>query len=285
MNVPSTVVADAAALAASRGIDGIVAIGGGSTLGLAKALALGNGYPIIAVPTTYAGSEMTPIYGITEDGRKKTGRDKRVLPQTVIYDPVLTETLPLEMSATSGLNAVAHAVEALYAPDTNPIVVLMAQEAIRAMASGLKGLGTSPTARSECLYAAWLAGAALGTTTMGLHHRICHVLGGKLNLPHAAMHAVVLPYVLRYNAAYIAPTLNRISIALGVGLGADVPHELRSLGISLGIPNSLSALGMGPERIDEITEELLESGAYVNPAPLQRAGLQKLLLSALHGDW
>lgn len=285
MHVPSSVVADAAALARRRGNDGIVAIGGGSTLGLAKALALEEGHQIIAVPTTYAGSEMTTIYGITTEGRKKTGRDQRVLPKTVIYDPVLTESLPREMSVTSGLNAVAHAVEALYAPDTNPIVGLMAQEAIRAMTTGLKGLGTSPTARSDCLYAAWLAGAALGTTTMGLHHRICHVLGGKLNLPHAAMHSVVLPYVLRYNAAHIASTLDRISIAMGLGIGADVPRELRNLGTSLGIPTSLSAIGMGPERIDEITGELLESGAYVNPAPLQRPGVQKLLLDALHGDW
>ena len=164
MHVPSTVVDRAEALAASAGIDGIVAIGGGSTLGLAKALALRGSYVVIAVPTTYAGSEMTDIYGISQDGRKVTGRDRRVRPQVVVYDPELTDTLPIGLSVTSGFNAMAHAAEALYAPDTNPIVGLMAQEAVSAMARGLQGLAGPhkvPGARADCLYAAWLAGAAL----------------------------------------------------------------------------------------------------------------------------
>ncbi len=288
MHVPSTVVDRAEALAASERIGGIVAIGGGSTLGLAKALALRGNFTVIAVPTTYAGSEMTDIYGISQDGRKVTGRDRRVRPQVVVYDPALTDTLPIALSVTSGFNAMAHAVEALYAPDTNPVVGLMAQEAVRAMARGLQGLAgpqQTPGARADCLYAAWLAGAALGTTTMGLHHRVCHVLGGRLGLPHAAMHAIVLPYVLRYNAPHIAPTLSRLGTALGLPAGADVPGALRQLGRALGIPPALSALGMGTDRLTEVVDELLTPGSYRNPAPLQRAGLAQLLVDAVHGQW
>jgi len=285
MHVPAAVVGTAAALAERCGADGVVAIGGGSTLGLAKALALSSGLTILAVPTTYAGSEMTDIWGITQDGRKTTGRDKRVLPRAVIYDPRLTESLPVAMSVSSGFNAMAHAVEALYAPDTNPIVGLMAQESIRAMARGLKGLGTATTARSDCLYAAWLAGAALGSTTMGLHHRICHVLGGRFGLAHAEMHAVVLPYALRYNAPSIGPALASIATALGDVEAFDVPGAVRALGRTLGLPASLGAIGMQLDKIPDAINDLLVPGNYVNPAPLQRAELQQMLVDAVHGAW
>ncbi|MDB5872849.1 MAG: maleylacetate reductase [Ramlibacter sp.] len=288
MHVPAAQVAAAADTARQGGADGLLAIGGGSTLGLAKAVTLATGLPIIAVPTTYAGSEMTTIHGITDQGAKKTGRDPRVLPRTVLYDPVLTQTLPVPMSVTSGFNAMAHAAEALYAPDTNPVVGLMAEEAIRAMADGLKKLVAGEAlaeGRSNCLYAAWLAGAALGTTQMGLHHRICHVLGGKLNLPHAPMHAVVLPYVLRYNAPSIGPALGRIAQALGAPSPQDVPHVLRQLGMELGVPASLAELGMTSQRLDEITAELMHSDGYVNPAALEAGKLRQLLVQALQGSW
>jgi alcohol dehydrogenase class IV len=179
----------------------------------------------------------------------------------------------------------AHAVEALYAPDTNPIVGLMAQESIRAMSRGLKGLGTTAAARSDCIYAAWLAGAALGSTTMGLHHRICHVLGGRFGLPHAEMHAVVLPYALRYNAPSIRPALASIAKALGDVDTSDVPRAVRELGRTLGLPTSLGAIGMPLNEISEVIDDLLAPGNYVNPAPLQRAGLQQMLVDAVHGAW
>ncbi len=204
MHVPAEVARRAVELAMATSADGCVAVGGGSAIGLGKAVALQLGLPVVAVPTTYAGSEMTPVWGLTEDGAKRTGRDPRVQPVAVVYDPELTLAMPLDLTATSGLNAVAHAVEGLYAPDGSPVTALMAEEAVRAFAGALPVLaadGADLDARGEALYAAWLCGSVLGATTMGLHHKLCHVLGGTLGLPHAATHAVLLPHVLAFNAA------------------------------------------------------------------------------------
>src|ERR1700754_856415 len=204
MHVPVELAERAAQRASELGADACVAVGGGSAIGLGKAIALKHGIPVVAVPTTYAGSEMKSIWGLTDAGGKRTGRDPRVLPASVVYDPELSTALPLRTSVTSGLNAVAHAVEALYAPDASPLVTLMATEGIRAMLPALQALAwneVDPNARTEALYGAWLCGVCLGATTMGLHHKICHVLGGSLDLPHAATHAVVLPYVLGLNQA------------------------------------------------------------------------------------
>jgi maleylacetate reductase len=181
-----------------------VAVGGGSAVGLGKAIALEHGLPVIAVPTTYAGSEMTPVWGLTENGEKRTGRDQRVLPRSVLYDPELTLSLPAGMSATSGMNAMAHAVEGLYAPDATPIISLMAAEGVRALAAALPRVvtdGADLDARTDAQYGAWLCGAVLAATTMSLHHKLCHTLGGTLDLPHAQTHTVVLPHALAYNAA------------------------------------------------------------------------------------
>jgi maleylacetate reductase len=177
MHVPIETANAARAVAKALGADCCVAVGGGSTIGLGKAIALEFGLPIVAVPTTYAGSEMTPIWGLTEGGIKRTGRDIRVLPKTVIYDPELTLSLPPQLSGVSGLNAIAHCVEALYARDANPIISLMAEEGIRALAAALPVIADSPAnieARSQALYGAWLAGAALGSVGMALHHKLCH---------------------------------------------------------------------------------------------------------------
>src|SRR5438445_1899914 len=203
MHVPIETAREARMEAQRLGADCAVAIGGGSTTGLGKAIALDSGLPILAIPTTYAGSEMTPIYGLTEGGEKKTGRDPRVLPRTVIYDPELTITLPAGLSITSGLNAIAHAAEGLYAHDGNPIIGLMAEEGIRALARALPLIQRSPAdieARSDALYGAWLCGVVLGQVAMGLHHKLCHTLGGSFNLPHAETHTVVLAHALAYNA-------------------------------------------------------------------------------------
>ncbi|MEE8058977.1 MAG: maleylacetate reductase [Pseudomonadales bacterium] len=203
MHVPTDVVDKAMDFAETNNIDCFVGIGGGSTTGLCKALALRSERPIVAIPTTYAGSEMTPIWGITEKGLKKTGRDPRVLPTSVIYDPDLTMTLPPFIAGPSGINAIAHSVEALYAPDANPIVSLIAEESIKALSSSLATVVSEPDnrdARATALYGAYLAGSALAAVGMSLHHKLCHTLGGSFNLPHADVHTIILPYATRYNS-------------------------------------------------------------------------------------
>jgi len=218
MHVPIETAREAREQARALKADCAVAIGGGSTTGLGKAIALESSLPILAIPTTYAGSEMTPIYGLTEGGVKKTGRDPRVLPRTVIYDVNLTLSLPPALSATSGMNAIAHAVEALYAQDSNPIMSLLAQEGIRALAQGLPGVVKAPQdleARSQCLYGAWLCGAVLGSVGMALHHKLCHTLGGTFNLPHAETHTVVLPHAVAYNRAAAPEAMHAAATALG----------------------------------------------------------------------
>ena len=202
--MPIEVARDAREFARSRGADCAVAVGGGSTVGLGKAIALESSLPILAIPTTYAGSEMTPIYGVTENGLKRTGTDPRVLPRTVLYDPQLSLSLPVDLSVASGINAMAHAAEGLYAVDANPVMSLMAEEGIAALARGLPGLrrdAADPRARGDALYGAWLCGTVLGNVGMALHHKLCHTLGGSFNLPHAQTHAIILPHALAYNTA------------------------------------------------------------------------------------
>jgi maleylacetate reductase len=217
MHVPLESAVRAREVARARGADCAVAVGGGSTIGLGKAIALESGLPILAVPTTYAGSEMTPIYGITDQGIKKTGKDPRVQPRTVIYDPELTFSLPASVSATSGINAMAHAVEALYAQDGNPIASLMAEEGLRALARALPLIVKDTRheqARSDALYGAWLCGSVLGSVGMALHHKLCHTLGGSFNLPHAEVHTVVLPYAMGYNEIAAPEAARRVALAI-----------------------------------------------------------------------
>jgi alcohol dehydrogenase class IV len=282
MHVPIETALEARAVATRLGADGCVAVGGGSTLGLAKAIALTSGLPIIAVPTTYAGSEMTPIYGLTEDSVKKTGRDWRVLPRGVVYDPELTLTLPVALSITSGMNAIAHAAEGLYAHDGNPVMALMAEEAIRALADALPRVQQAAQdidARSDALYGAWLAGSVLGNVTMGLHHKLCHTLGGSFSLPHAEVHTVVLPHALAYNAAAAPQAMQRIARALGAD---DAPRALRSLAQRLGAPVSLQAIGMPEAGLDRVAELAVQT-PYPNPRPLERDALRALLQRAFEG--
>src|SRR4051812_18144538 len=225
MHVPVEVAHRARALAAELGADGCVAVGGGSAIGLGKAIALEHDLPVIAIPTTYAGSEMTPVWGLTEGGEKRTGRDIRVLPKSVLYDAELTLTLPAGLSAASGMNAIAHAVEGLYAPDATPIVSLMAEEGTRALAAALPRVvadGSDLEARGQAQYGAWLCGAVLAATTMSLHHKLCHTLGGTLDLPHAQTHTVVLPHALAYNQPAAPQAVAALSRALG---GADDPAQ------------------------------------------------------------
>ncbi len=283
MHVPVEAARAARAEAQRLGADVAVAIGGGSTTGLGKAIALESSLPIVAIPTTYAGSEVTPIWGLTEGGIKKTGRDARVLPHTVIYDPELTLGLPLAMSVTSGMNAIAHAAEGLYAHDGNPITALMAEEGIRAIAGALPKLGIGPRdldARGDALYGAWLCGTVLGTVAMGLHHKLCHTLGGSFNLPHAEVHTVILPHALAYNAVAAPSAMARIARALG---GSDAPRAVFELARKMGAPTSLRAIGMPADGLDRAAD-LAASTPYPNPRPLERAALRALLQRAYDGE-
>jgi maleylacetate reductase len=282
MHVPIETAREARDEARRLDADCAVAIGGGSTTGLGKAIALDSGLPILAIPTTYAGSEMTPIYGLTEAGVKKTGKDLRVLPRTVIYDPELTLTLPARMSVTSGINAMAHAAEGLYAQDHNPVMDLMAEEGIRALAHGIKRLSgglQNIDARGDCLYGAWLCGSVLGSVGMSLHHKLCHTLGGSFNLPHAETHTIVLPHALAYNAAAAPEAMKRIARALGA---SDAPAAMYALARDNGAPTALREIGMQEVDLDHAAD-LAMTASYWSPRPLEHGAIRSLLQRAFDG--
>jgi alcohol dehydrogenase class IV len=288
MHVPIETAREAREEASRLGADCAIAIGGGSTTGLGKAIALDSGLPILAIPTTYAGSEMTPIYGITESGLKKTGKDQRVLPRTVIYDPELTLTLPIGMSVTSGMNAIAHAAEGLYAQDSNPVMDLMAEEGIRAIAQALPVIrqrADDVNARGDALYGAWLCGAVLGNVGMALHHKLCHTLGGSFNLPHAEVHTVVLPQAMAFNAAAAPEAMHRIERALGTTGRASAAAGLFDLAINNGAPVALKDIGMNESDLDKAAD-IAVSNPYWNPRPFgaaQRGEIRDLLQRAYEG--
>jgi len=282
MHVPIETARAARVVARERGADCCIALGGGSTIGLGKAIALDSGLPIIAIPTTYAGSEMTPIYGLTEGGIKKTGRDPRVLPKTVIYDPSLTVTLPPKVSGPSGMNAIAHCVEGLYAENANPVMTLLAAEGIRALARSLPTVVREPSnleARSDSVYGAWLAGTVLGNVGMALHHKLCHTLGGTFNLGHAEVHTVILPYATAYNRD-AAPEAMRIAAdALGA---EDAARGIYDLSVSLGAPVALRDIGMPANGLDRAAK-LATENPYYNPRPVEYAAIRQLLEDAFEG--
>ncbi|WP_028223455.1 maleylacetate reductase [Paraburkholderia oxyphila] len=282
MHVPVELALEARVTASSLGADCIVAVGGGSTIGLAKAIALESSLPILAMPTTYAGSEMTPIYGLTEAGQKRTGTDIRVLPKTVIYDPDLTLTLPVALSVTSGINAIAHAAEGLYARDANPLTSLMAEEGIAALARSLPKIVAKPddpAARADAFYGSWLCGAVLGSVGMALHHKLCHTLGGSFDLPHAPTHTIVLPHALAYNAEAAPEAMKRIAKAVGHENAAQGLYELARAN---GAPTALKDIGMREDQLDRATD-LACSNAYWNPRPLERDAIRALLQRAFEG--
>jgi alcohol dehydrogenase class IV len=282
MHVPIETAREAREVARAVGADCAVAIGGGSTTGLGKAIALDSGLPILAIPTTYAGSEMTPIYGITEAGMKKTGKDARVLPRVVIYDPELTLGLPVGMSVTSGINAIAHAAEGLYAVDSNPVMNLMAKEGMAAMALALpaiKNAANDIQARSDALYGAWLCGTVLGNVGMALHHKLCHTLGGSFNLPHAETHTIVLPHALAYNALAAPEAMLAIAQALG---GSSAAQAVFDLAKNNGAPIALKDIGMQEADLDKAAGIAMQN-QYPNPRPLERVAIRQLLQDAFDG--
>ncbi len=281
MHTPVEATAEALAAATESGADCLVSLGGGSTIGLGKALALRTGLPQIAIPTTYAGSEVTPILGQTEGGEKTTLRDPKVVPQVVLYDPELTLGLPKAISVTSGLNAMAHAAEGLYAEDRNPIASLMAAEGLRALHLALPAIVASPAdidARETALYGAWLCGAVLGQVAMSLHHKLCHVLGGSFDLPHAETHAVMLPHTIGFNAKVAGPLLQPVATLLGGPPGPGLHDFARRLGA----PSSLRDLGMQAGDLDRAAE-LATRNPYPNPRPFDRAIIRDLLEEAWTG--
>jgi alcohol dehydrogenase class IV len=266
-----------------RTADAVIAVGGGSTTGLGKAIALRTDLPQIALPTTYAGSEVTPVLGETQGGVKTTRKSPKILPEVVIYDVDLTMDLPAAIAATSGMNAIAHAVEALYAKDRNPVASLMAEEGIAALARALPRIAAAPAEvdpRSEALYGAWLCGQVLGMVGMALHHKLCHVLGGAFDLPHAQTHSVLLPHSAAYNAPAAPGAMARASRALGA---VDAPQALFDLAGRLGTKRSLRELGMPEDGIERAVETTM-AAPYWNPRPLDRAAIRSLLVRAWIGE-
>ncbi len=278
VHVPVAVAEAARAHAAKLDCDGYIAYGGGSAIGLAKALAVATGHPIIAMPTTYSGSEATPVYGLTEAGVKRTARDARVQPRVVIYDPELYAQLPAKIAGPSVINAIAHAVEALYAADGNPAIDALAESAVRSLAAAAPRLHDAES-REAAVAGAWLAGTCLASVAMALHHKLCHALGGAFDLPHAETHAIVLPYALAYNA----PSVPRAMAALGRALDTTDPAgALFELRASLGAPGSLAELGVPHDGLATIVDLTLNT-PYQNPRPLERAPLSALLEAAFVG--
>lgn len=282
MHTPVEISEEAAAWVKERRADVLVAFGGGSTIGLSKAIAKRTGLPQLVLPTTYAGSEMTPILGETSQGNKKTIADPRLLPNTVIYDASLTFGLPRRMTFASSLNALAHAAEALYAKDTNPIIAMIAKESARALALALREMETdldSRKARSAAQYGAWLSGICLGSAGMALHHKLCHVLGGMFNLPHAELHAILLPHVLAFNLIK-AP---QAATALREALNSPDPAKcLYDLGEAGGLGGGLRSLGMPESGIGAAADAALLA-EYWNPRVSTKQDILRIISAAFEG--
>lgn len=283
-HVPVDLAERARAAAGAAGADTIACVGGGSSTGLAKAIALTSGLPILAVPTTYAGSEQTTIYGLTGDRRKQTGRDLAVLPRTVIYDPELTVGLPPAVTGPSACNALAHSVEAMWVPEADPVTTVLALEGVRAIASSLPTVMESPgdlDARAELLYGAYLSGVALASTSPGLHHKITHVLGGTFGLVHADAHSVVLPHAVAFNGGQVSDEMSRLATALGRP-GEDPAGALYDLAVASHVPTSLAQLGLSradlPEAASRATAEITD-----NPRAVTEGALLGLLERAFDG--
>lgn len=284
MHTPADVTERALAIVARHQADGVVAVGGGSAIGLGKAIALRTDLPQIAVPTTYAGSEATPILGQTENGLKTTQRTVKVLPEIIIYDVDLTMSLPVGLSMTSGLNAIAHAAEALYAKDGNPLVSLMAEQGIAALTQGLPAIHDAPAdlaGRTQALYGAWLCGTCLGLVGMALHHKICHTLGGTFDLPHAETHAIMLPHTLAFNLPAAPDARERLARVLR----SDAPaRALAELAERIGAPRALREIGMPEDGIAQAAE-LAVGNPYANPRAIERDRIEVMLRRAWAGDW
>ncbi len=283
MHTPVDVTVEAVEHAQSVQADSVVAIGGGSTIGLSKAISLRTGLPQVAIPTTYAGSEATPILGQTDKGIKTTLTDANVLPRVILYDPELVASLPPSMTVTSALNAVAHAAEALYAKDRTEETTALAINGLKAFAEGLPTVVENPNdlkAREETQRGAWACGTVLGLVGMALHHKLCHTLGGSFNLPHAETHAIVLPHAIAYNAVSVPDLLAPVSDSLG---GSKPGQALWEFAIAMGAPLALKDLGLSEDDLDRATEITLKN-PYWNPRSVTADGVRALLQNAWAGN-
>jgi alcohol dehydrogenase class IV len=283
MHVPVEVAERARKAAAEHDIDVLVSVGGGSTTGLAKAVTLTSGLPIVAVPTTYAGSEATNVWGLTDAGRKTTGSDARVLPRSVVYDAALLVSLPAQLSVASGLNAMAHCVDSMWAPRADPINRALALEGIRALHRGLPQVVRDYRdidGIEQTLYGAYLAAVAFASAGSGLHHKICHVLGGMYALPHAQTHAVVLPHVLAFNAPSVPGIERRLAKSFGATSAAGGLRRLRE---QVGAPRALRDYGLREADIPTAAEAVLAAVPPGNPTPVTAANVDELLRRAWAG--
>jgi alcohol dehydrogenase class IV len=291
-HVPVSLAERARTAAAGADVDLVVCVGGGSAVGLAKAVALTTRLPVVAVPTTYAGSEATPVWGLTDDRHKTTGVDAVVLPRTVVYDSDLTRSLPVDLSVASGFNAVAHSVDSMWAPGTNPLVQALALEGIRALAEALPAVVADPRGtpgRDGCLYGAYVSATAFASAGAGLHHKICHVLGGTFGLPHAQTHAIVLPHVLAFNGPRVPDVSRRVAQALGAHPGPDgdqgaaATAALAALAGAVGAPRALRDVGLSRDALPEAAERIVAAAPASNPGEVTRPAIETLLHAAWEG--
>lgn len=282
MHTPVEVTDTAMAAFRDSGATAVIALGGGSTIGLGKAIAVRSGADQIAIPTTYAGSEMTDILGETAQGEKTTRRSPDVRPEVVIYDETLTRSLPVGLTATSAMNALAHAMEALYAPDRNPVIEMMCRDAMGVFHASLPRLlvdGQDSHARTQALYGAWCCSTALGYVSMALHHKLAHVIGGSFNAPHAETHAILLPHTAAYNQVAVPELLAPIATVFG---GGSAGAGLWDFAGRIGAPRSLRDIGLGSADLDQAAGIALRS-AYPNPRPFARTDIRDLLQKAWEG--
>ncbi len=276
MHTPTNVTEEALTHLSQSGADSVLSVGGGSTIGLGKALVLHTDIGHLALPTTYAGSECTPILGQTENGKKTTMSDPKLRPGIVLYDAELVSTLPVGMTVTSALNAMAHAVEALYAEDRTEAATELALEGIAAFQRALSVVMENPAdleARQATQEGAWACGTVLGQVGMALHHKLCHTLGGALNLPHAETHAIILPHATAYNEPAAAAELAPILELLG---GQEPGKALWDLAKSLNAPMALKELGVAEHDLDRVAE-LATQNPYWNPREITKDGIRALL--------
>ena len=296
-HVPAALAAEARTAATEHDVDLLISVGGGSATGLAKAVALTSGVPIIAVPTTFSGSEATDTWGITDAGRKQTGTDPRVLPAAIVYDAQLVQTMPTPLAVSSALNALAHCVDSLWGPRADPINQALALEGARSLAGALRGMAADSEElgpRERALYGCYLGAAAFASAGAGLHHKICHVLGGTFNLPHAQTHATVLPYVLALNGPGAPEAAGRLAAALApepaLASGGDTDPAASALSALLSLtrevsaPRSLAEAGFTADGIPETVAQVLAAVPAGNPVPVTGENLTRLLEAALAGD-
>jgi maleylacetate reductase len=306
--------AEALALAAANRPDAIIGLGGGSPIGMAKAVSMAleeqqTGrlprstfpteqplLPVIAIPTTYAGSEMTPVYGVTHHSngtqRKITVRDARVAPKLVIYDPLLTLDLPPQVTASSGINALAHCIEALYSISRNPMATVAAVGGIQRITAALPDCtrdGADLEARTEMLVGSHLAALALASTAMGLHHGLCHVLGGSANVSHGIANSIILPHAMRFNLDATSPQLALVAGAMGIALSGQSDQAAAQAAIDrvsdficqLGLPQHLQDAGVIHSQLPQLAQLALQSSAVqANPRPITDAAQIEAVLRA-----